>query len=425
MPHSSRVAVLETAIETGTRGTFNAHCPTQHLPTLMSVPAPGSRPSLDPVSDESTPKRDGRIGRRPESHGKRPFSHEISSKSHKKRKASLMKDSGNTYEATHIRPSIKKETGLPVDDSLSSSGSTSSGALSIKQKVSTGKVRQGRRNTIGNGGATIFGPPPRRHDSSSMVEMEVEWPGNDRREGSNVKNRRGSSSLTEPSMWDVSDSEMHTSDIKDESSDGESVGSDFSIGRDRQESVRSSGGSDYRRREKFNDILSRRGTVQDQEYVSSEGPTEPATNGHHRTEQNTLTRRIPHNHDNRIEDNSIAIPANVVTDRNSEYTVTGRRRQRAAAITQISARDISHSWRTASAADKMLVKMKQRGCSWLKIRKAWKELTGEWPAQSTLPNRYSRVKDNLTRLGPGEVRVSPYLALYLLFSFVLQHCLLV
>ena len=329
-----------------------------------------------------------------------------------------MKDSGNTYDATHIRPSIKKEPGLPVDDSLSSSGSTSSGALSIKQKISTGKVRQGRRNTIGNSGATIFGPPPRRHDSFSMVEMEVEWPDKDRRGASNVKNRRDSSSLTELSMWDVSDSEMHTSDLKDESSDGESVGSDFSLGRDRQESV--FGGSDYLRRERSNDILSRRGTVQDQEYVSTEGPTEPATNGHDRTEQNTHTR-IPHNHENRTENNSIAIPANVVTERNSEYTVTGRRRQRAAAITQISARDISHSWRTASAADKMLVKMKLRGCSWLEIRKAWKELTGEWPAPSTLPNRYSRVKDNLTRLKPGDVRVSPYLAFSLLFSFLLFH----
>ena len=73
----------------------------------------------------------------------------------------------------------------------------------------------------------------------------------------------------------------------------------------------------------------------------------------------------------------------------------------------MSTRDISRSWKTANPADKMLMKMKRKGCSWVEIRTAWEELTGERPAPSTLPNRYSRIKDNMTRLEPGDVRVSP------------------
>ena len=128
-------------------------------------------------------------------------------------------------------------------------------------------------------------------------------------------------------------------------------------------------------------------------------------NDSNRTEQDTRTRSTLHDRIGHTSDESSETPDNGPTGRNSETTVKGGRRQRAPPKTHISVRDISRSWKTANPADKMLVKMKERGCDWLEIRKAWQELTGKWPAARTLPNRYNRVKDNLTRLKPGDVRV--------------------
>ena len=327
-----------------------------------------------------------------------------------------MEDSGDTYEAAHFRPSMKVEPGLPVDDSPSSSRSTIPGAFPIKQTLSIGKVLPGHSSANGHGGTTIFGPSSRFYKSSVMPRKEVDWPGNHRGKASNV-DRRGSSSLTELSMWDISESEMHTTDTEEESSEGESVGSDFSPGTDRQKSVKSeevSSGSDYLHREKSNHISNGRGTVQDQNDISSAEPTEPATNGHDPTEQNTSQNRLSHNVDNRVRDEPDAIPANRVTRQNNETTVRGEPRKRAVAKSHMSTRDISRSWKTASPADKMLMKMKRKGCSWVEIRTAWEELTGERPAPSTLPNRYSRIKDNMTRLEPGDVRVSPEFYLFVL-----------
>ncbi len=383
---------------------------------------------LDPVPIESTSKRDGRVGSRPKSNGNTPSSLEIPSSSHMKRKASQMEHSGDTHRVTHVRPSIKKEPELPVDDSWSSSGSTSPGAFSIKQKLTAGKVLQGYSSANGKRGATIFGPSPALHHSSGKVKKEAGWPGEDRRKVSNVNNRRGSSSSTEPSMWDVSESEMYTTDIEAESSDGESVGSGFSPGLIRQKSIKSeelSPDSDYLHGEESNELPSRTGTLHDQNDISGARPAQPAANGNGTTEQNTPHRRMSHNYDNRTRDESNAIQANGVTGRNSERTVTGKLRQRAAAKSHISTRDISRSWRTAKPEDKMLMKMKLRGCGWLEIRKAWEELTGEWPAASTLPNRYKRVKDNLTRLKSGDVRVPFSLFLFQLFTYVPSHCLLI
>ncbi len=395
----------------------------EKLLSLMLISAPGPIMPLSPVPIESNWKRDGRVEGRPNSNGNRTSSLETPSSSHKKRKASQMEDSEDTYGATRIRPSIKEEPELPLDDSPSSSGSTSPGAFSIKQKLTAGKVLQGYSSANGKRGPTIFGPSPTLHHSSGMVKKEA-GSGEDRRKFRNVKNRRGSSSSTEPSMWDVSESEMYTTDIEAESSDGESVGSGFSPDMIRQKSVKLedlSRGSDYLHGEESNDLPSRTDTLHDQNDTSRVRPTQPATNGNGTTEQNTPHRIISHNHDNRTRDDSNAIPANGVTGRNSERTVTGKLRQRAAAKSHISTRDISRSWRTAKPEDKMLMKMKLRGCGWLEIRKAWEELTGEWPAASTLPNRYKRVKDNLTRLKSGDVRVPFSLFLLLLFTHVPRH----
>ena len=398
------------AIETGTPGTSNALFSIEHLPLLLLIPGQGSRLPSGSLPDEDTPKRDRRAESRLEPNGNRLLPLKMPSNPYKKRKTSQMEDSGGTYEAAHFRPSMKVKPGMPIYDSPSSSRSTSPGAFPIKQTLSIGKVLPGHSSANGYGGTTIFGPSSKFHKPSAMPRKESERPGNHWGKASNVEDRRASSSLTEPSMWDVSESEMHTTDVEEESSEGEGVGSDFSPGMDRQESIKSeevSSGSDYLHQGKSNHILNEMGTVQDQNYIPNAGPTEPAANGHDRTEQNTPQNRSSHNHEKRVRDESDAIPANGVTGQNNETTVRGEPRKRAAAKTHMSTRDISRSWKTASPADKMLMKMKRKGCGWMEIRTAWQELTGEWPAPSTLPNRYSRIKDNITRLEPGDVRVSP------------------
>ena len=410
--------------DAGSLGTCNETFPTEHLPTLM-LNAPGRTPHRGPILDESIPKRDGHTGKRSESNGKRPSSLEESSNVHKKRKFSQMKDSGDTYNVIHTSPAIKEEPGLPIDDSPNSSGSTSPGAFSVKQKLSTGKVLQGYSNANGNSGVTIFGPSPRLDDFSGMVEEEErDWLGNSLLKASNVENRTSSSGLTELSMWNISESEMHTTEMEEETSDDESVVSVLSLGKERQEKVkseRSSRGPETINREESNDPPSRRDTVQDQNHIASVGPSVSGVVGHERMEQGTPHRTISHNLDDQIRDAFNALSGDGVNEvdringRDDQTTVRGEPRQRAPPKTQVSARDISRSWKTANPADKMLMKMKLRGCGWKEIRKAWEELTGEQPAPSTLPNRYNRIKDNLTRLRSGDVRVLPFIFLFSLF----------
>ena len=70
---------------------------------------------------------------------------------------------------------------------------------------------------------------------------------------------------------------------------------------------------------------------------------------------------------------------------------------------------ISTSLETASAEDKMLVKMKEEGKSWAVIRDAWETMTGEKTKSSTLPNRYIRLKSNFMTLKEGDVSTSEHI----------------
>ncbi|KAG8526534.1 uncharacterized protein KY384_008734 [Bacidia gigantensis] len=62
---------------------------------------------------------------------------------------------------------------------------------------------------------------------------------------------------------------------------------------------------------------------------------------------------------------------------------------------------IPTSWDNATQADRLLVEMKEKGEKWEKIREMWKTETGEDSGNSTLPNRYNRIKCNMMRLKPG------------------------
>ena len=89
-----------------------------------------------------------------------------------------------------------------------------------------------------------------------------------------------------------------------------------------------------------------------------------------------------------------------------EMTLMGKVRQRTAPKAVAAPRSIPHSWEMADEADKFLVTMKEKGCSWVEIRKVWQEETGQLTGKSTLPNRYNRIKDNMTYLKKGDVSLS-------------------
>lgn len=94
-----------------------------------------------------------------------------------------------------------------------------------------------------------------------------------------------------------------------------------------------------------------------------------------------------------------------------ETTRAGRVRRRSRPTRKVATpRNIPTSWDDADPADKLLVTMKENGDDWKTIREAWKAETGQEPAESSLPNRYNRIKVRLMHLKEGDV------CTYLLFS---------
>ncbi|EME85677.1 uncharacterized protein MYCFIDRAFT_122067, partial [Pseudocercospora fijiensis CIRAD86] len=65
-------------------------------------------------------------------------------------------------------------------------------------------------------------------------------------------------------------------------------------------------------------------------------------------------------------------------------------------------RPIPRSYDECDEADKMLLELRDDGGDWKDIRPKWTELTGEGTAPSTLPNRYARIKSNLTVIEEGD-----------------------
>ena len=87
-------------------------------------------------------------------------------------------------------------------------------------------------------------------------------------------------------------------------------------------------------------------------------------------------------------------------------TKKGAARKRASAGKIGNTVPISTSLETASPEDKMLFKLKEEGKSWAVIRDAWETMTGEKTKNSTLPNRYVRLKSNFMTLKEGDVSTS-------------------
>lgn len=340
------------------------------------------------MGNGGAPEGDERTGSLPGPNAKRSFSNSI------KRKVSDMEEPEESYNATLIRSQIKQEPGLP-----------NANTASFRNELNTSQQRDSYNRHKTDGSSR---PSYRLGDTLPVVEDEFESSDYDSREASEVEEERGSSNLSTVNMWDVGKSDLHTSETEEDSSDEENEGSAFPVGME-QHKIREPDGSSWSpdglsAQEPAN-MTGVSGPAQDRSSDSCRSPHEVPANDSNRTERDTRTRSTLHDHRGHTRDESSETPDNRPTGRHSETTIKGGRRQRAPPKTHISARDISRSWKTANPADKMLVKMKERGCDWLEIRKAWQELTGEWPAASTLPNRYKRVKDNLTRLKQGDVRV--------------------
>lgn len=111
-------------------------------------------------------------------------------------------------------------------------------------------------------------------------------------------------------------------------------------------------------------------------------------------------------------------------------TKTGTPRKRAAVTKDKAvARGLPTSMKECSEADRMLLHMKDvEGKPWADIRAAWKTMTNQETASSTLPNRYNRLKANLMELKEGDVSphavFAPLTCLDLYLLFYDQCCIL-
>ncbi|KAL6719799.1 hypothetical protein ACLMJK_001720 [Lecanora helva] len=84
-------------------------------------------------------------------------------------------------------------------------------------------------------------------------------------------------------------------------------------------------------------------------------------------------------------------------------TVRNTPRQRAAPKNaNATGRRIPSSLESADEADRMLVEWKDNGKKWPEIRKEYEEMIGSATGDSTLPNRYERIKANITPLKGGD-----------------------
>ena len=263
------------------------------------------------------------------------------------------------------------------------------------------------------------------------------------RKANNEKKERGflSSGLTEPGIWDVSESEFHfTSEGDEESTDDDTADSTASLHSRHEEtagrrnldsywdnSLRKPyhglsliGGDGSQRRVlidrtvRIDDTLSVDESVDEDPIIEDRRPrrrvvaqgamypANPDSLSENGTEESPLletrsgTEKIKLALYSRSADDSDRL--SIVEAKNDQQKSTSENGHRRSAI--------PHSLDEANAADIMLVRMKEEGRPWLEIEEAWKKRTGKEQRQRTLSRRYARIMANLasTRLHPDEVR---------------------
>ena len=266
----------------------------------------------------------------------------------------------------------------------------------------------------------------------------------------NESKDRGSSSsgLTELDIWDISDSEFHFTSEGDEESTNEST-ADSSVsfdgrhdGTEGRESLNSCSepllekqsyglsliGGDRSQRGVDNDgptqtysTLSRNETVDEcpmtedrrprQGLVLKETvyPRKPAglsadTEECLLLETRSMTQKVKLAQSSHYEDRPAC--SSTVEAKNSQQKSSLEKPQRPAAPTDQFAtrKPLPRSLDEASAADIMLVTMKEKRRPWPEIKEAWKQKTGRAQTTKSLSSRYARVMANLTstRLGADE-----------------------
>lgn len=267
----------------------------------------------------------------------------------------------------------------------------------------------------------------------------------------NESKDRGSSTsgLTELDIWDISDSEFHSTSEGDEESTNEST-ADSSVsfdgrhdGTDGRESLNSCSelflekqsrglsliGGDRSQRGVDNDgptqtysTLSRNETVDEcpmtedrrprqglllKETVS---PRKPAGFSADATEEcllletRSMTQKVKLAQSSHYEDRPAY--SSTVEAKNSQQKSSLERPHRPPAPTDQFAtrKPLPRSLDEASAADIMLVTMKEKCRPWPEIKEAWKQKTGRAQTTKSLSSRYTRIMANLTstRLGADE-----------------------
>lgn len=276
--------------------------------------------------------------------------------------------------------------------------------------------------------------------------------------GNNEDDDRGSlsSGLTEPDIWDVSESEFHfTSEEDEESTNDDTADSSVSFdgGHDETGEVKnldsyrgnslrkqhyglslvggdgsqrrvlidetiqthdtSSGNQTVDEASTIEDRRERRGAVLE-EAVFPRNPDGPSGDNNEEVpvlETRSMTQKIELALNSRSEDKSDGV--STIKAKSSQQKLSLKKLHQGAAPTnQFSARNpvdpIPHSLDEANAADIMLVKMKEKGRTWLEIEEAWEKKTGKAQSTRTLSCRYTRIVANIASSGlkPDEVRDS-------------------
>ena len=280
-------------------------------------------------------------------------------------------------------------------------------------------------------------------DENHFLKYLIE--GNDLSSKASVKTQDmggSSSGLSEPDIWDVSESEFYFTSEGDESSDQDTAGSSVSFGgrndetQDRtslephgeaflrkQRHGSSPTGEDATQRTVCND-----GTILLSDTLSSsdmndkgpltkdkkamEGlladktlyPSKPArvsigankeftVVGTRSMTQKLKLKLTQNNH--LVEDKSVGL--DTIEARNNQHKSAFEETYSRPATTSsfVLRRPIPKSLDEANAEDVMLVKMKEKDRPWPEIEKAWKKQTGKAKTRKSLSHRYARIMENL------------------------------
>ena len=248
-----------------------------------------------------------------------------------------------------------------------------------------------------------------------------------------------SSELSEPDIWDVSESEFYFTSEGDESTDQDTAGSSVSFaGRNdkiqdrksleshpeaflrKQRQGFSPTGEDATqgrvcndRTIQLSDTLSKndtndkgpiikdrrpmRGLPPDKTLYPSKSARASTGNNEEFTvlETRSMTQKLKHAQNSHfVEDKSVGLAT--IEARNSHHKSAFEESYSRPAPTNSSAlrHPIPNTLDEANAVDVMLVKMKEKGRPWPEIEKAWKKQTGKAKTQKSLARRYARIMEN-------------------------------